>query len=132
MQDTNRLLLVDDETALLDLMRRYLTRLGYDVDAYSNAHAALQRFESQAGDYAVVVADLSMPGMTGDELLDRILALSPDTRVLVCSGYQYNAARLPHAAQSKIAFLQKPFVPKMLAEALDNLMKDRPSPVEQH
>ncbi len=131
MQDTHRLLLVDDETALLDLMRRYLTRLGYEVDAYSNAHAALQRFESQAGDYTLVVADLSMPGMTGEELLDRILAVNPDIHVLVCSGYQFSTARFSLAVKPRIAFLQKPFLPKMLAEALDNLMKGRPSSVNQ-
>ena len=126
MQDSNRLLLVDDETALLDLMRRYLTRLGYQVDAYTNAHAALQRFESQAGDYALVVVDWSMPGMTGDELLDQILALNPKVRVLVCSGYQYNIGRFPKDVQPQIAFLLKPFLPKMLADAVENLMKVKP------
>jgi CheY-like chemotaxis protein len=126
MQDSNRLLLVDDETALLDLMRRYLTRLGYQVDAYTNAHAALQRFESQAGDYALVVVDWSMPGMTGDELLDQILALNPKVRVLVCSGYQYNIGRFPKDIQPQIAFLLKPFLPKMLADAVETLMKVKP------
>jgi DNA-binding NtrC family response regulator len=126
MPDSNRLLLVDDETGLLDLMRRYLTRLGYEVDAYTNAHAAWQRFESQAGDYALVVVDWSMPGMSGDELLSQILAVNPGVRVLVCSGYQYNTSRLPKDLQPRIGFLQKPFVPKMLAEAVDNLMKGKP------
>jgi DNA-binding NtrC family response regulator len=126
MQESNRLLLVDDETGLLDLMRRYLTRLGYQVDAYTNAHAALQRFESQAGDYALVVVDWSMPGMTGDELLDQILALNPKVRVLVCSGYQYNIGRFPKDVQPQIAFLLKPFLPKMLADAVETLMKVKP------
>ncbi len=126
MQDSNRLLLVDDETGLLDLMRRYLTKLGYEVDAYTNAHAALQRFESQAGDYALVVVDWSMPGMTGDELLNQMLALNSKVRILVCSGYQYNTSRFPKDIQPQIAFLQKPFVPKMLADAVDGLMKEKP------
>jgi DNA-binding NtrC family response regulator len=126
MQDSNRLLLVDDETGLLDLMRRYLTRLGYQVDAYTNAHAALQRFESQAGDYALVVVDWSMPGMTGDELLDQILALNPKVRVLVSSGYQYNVGRFPKDIQPQIGFLLKPFLPKMLADAVEALMKVKP------
>ena len=126
MPESNRLLLVDDETGLLDLMRRYLTRLGYEVDAYTNAHAALQRFESQAGDYALVVVDWSMPGMSGDELINQILAINPRARVLVCSGYQYNTGRLPKDVQPQIGFLQKPFVPKMLADAVENLMKEKP------
>ncbi|MDP2997598.1 MAG: response regulator [Acidobacteriota bacterium] len=126
MQDSNRLLLVDDETALLDLMRRYLTRLGYEVDAYTNAHAALQRFESQAGDYALAVVDWSMPGMTGDELVNQILALNPKVRVLVSSGYQYNTGRFPKDIQPQIGFLLKPFLPKMLADAVEALMKVKP------
>jgi DNA-binding NtrC family response regulator len=131
MQDSNRLLLVDDETALLDLMRRFLTRLGYEVDAYTNAHAALERFESQADDYALVVVDLSMPGMTGEELLNRILVLNPKIRVLVCSGYTFNPGRLPKEIQQQISFLQKPFLPQMLAETVENLMKGNPGAVER-
>lgn len=123
MQDSIRLLLVDDETGLLDLMRRYLTRLGYEVDAYTNAHAALERFESQAGDYALVVADLSMPGMSGDELLNQVLALNPRVRFLVCSGYQFSKGRYSKDLQKQIGFVQKPFLPKMLADAVEELMK---------
>ncbi len=126
MQESNRLLLVDDEPGLLDLMRRYLSRLGYEVDAYTHAHAALQRFESQAGDYALVVLDWSMPGMSGDELLDQVMAVNPKVRVLVCSGYQYNTGRFPKEIQPQIAFLQKPFVPKMLADAVDGLRREKP------
>ncbi|MBI4876347.1 MAG: response regulator [Acidobacteria bacterium] len=126
MHEANRLLLVDDESGLLDLMRRYLTRLGYEVDAYTNAHAALQRFESQAGYYALVVADLSMPGMSGDELLSQVLALNPRIHILVCSGYQFSKARFPKEVQKQIGFLQKPFLPKMLAEAVEGLMQGPP------
>ena len=50
----------------------------------------------------------------------------PDLRILVCSGSPFFIENLPHTLQRQVAFLQKPFMPKMLAEAVQNLLKERP------
>ena len=123
----NRLLLVDDEISLLGLLEKYLLRLGYQVDACATANDAWQRFEQMPEAYAAVVADLTLPDMSGEELLNRVLRLSPSARVLVCSGYPFDISRLPLANPAQAGFLQKPFLPKALAEALDRLLK-QPQP----
>ncbi len=76
--------------------------------------------------YEMVIADLGMPDMPGDTLLTRMLEIRPDLRILVCSGSPFFIENLPNSLQRQVAFLQKPFVPKMLAEAVQNLLQERP------
>jgi len=112
-----RLLIVDDEPALLGLLQRYLERLGYQVDVAETAQAALAHFETDPGKYACVLTDLNLPGMSGEEMLERMRALWPGLRALVSSGHPYQ----PQWAG--IGFLQKPYLPAMLAEALEGVLR---------
>lgn len=119
---SQRLLLVDDETSLLRLLERYLRRLGYDTDACSTAEEAWDRFQNEPDGYSIVVADLTLPDMSGEELLQRILTLNPRVPILVCSGYPYDPSSLPLHSPAQGGFLQKPFLPKMLGQALERLL----------
>jgi two-component system cell cycle sensor histidine kinase/response regulator CckA len=110
-----RLLIVDDEPAMLGLLRRYLERLGYEVDVAATAEAALAHFESGAEKYACVITDLKLPGMSGEEMLERMRAVRPGLRALVSSGNPYQ----PQSAG--VGFLQKPYMPAMLVEALERI-----------
>jgi DNA-binding NtrC family response regulator len=112
-----RLLIVDDEPSLLGLLQRYLERLGYEIDVAATPAAALEHFESDPGKYACVLTDLKLPGMSGEEMLERMRALRPGLRALVSSGQPYQ----PRSAN--IGFLQKPYLPAMLAEALERLLR---------
>lgn len=118
-----RLLLVDDEVPLLRLLERYLGRLGFEVQACSEAEEALELFEADPDAYPLVMVDLNLPGMSGEELLGKILGASRSTRALVCSGYPVNPARFPETVQGRLSFLQKPFAPRMLAEMLRELLE---------
>ncbi len=118
-----RVLVVDDEIALLDLLKKFLSRLGYEVSAYQVAQDAWRDFESDPSRYGLVIADLTMPEMPGEELVRRMLELNPALRILVCSGYPFDATTLPSGGLARIGFLQKPFLPRMLAEAVEALMR---------
>lgn len=117
------ILLVDDEAALIQLVEKYLKRLGYEVDAYTVSTDALRRFEQTPESYDLIIADLGMPELSGDKLLLRMLEIRPDLRILICSGSPYFLSSLPRALERQFAFLQKPFVPKMLAEAVEQLLQ---------
>jgi DNA-binding NtrC family response regulator len=122
-----RIILVEDELSLIQLVEKYLNRLGYEVEAYSTSRDALLRFESAPRSYDLVIADLGMPDIPGDTLLTRMLEIRPDLRILICSGSPFFLANLPKTLERQVSFLQKPFVPKMLAEAVTQLLnKDRP------
>jgi CheY-like chemotaxis protein len=111
-----RLLLVDDEPALLDLLKKYLERLGYEVDARGSPQEALSAFEQDPRRYALVLTDLTLPGISGDQMLDRMRERNPKLRAIISSGYPYQ----PRSLQT--GFLLKPYAPKMLAELIKSLI----------
>src|SRR5271169_3829588 len=113
-----QLLLVDDEPALLELLKAYLERLGYQVDGRPDALTALSLFEADPKRYALVLTDLTLPGINGEEMIARMRALNPALAAIVSSGYPYEPTG------KKIIFLQKPYVPKMLADAIEKLLKN--------
>ena len=116
-----RLLLVDDEAELAALLKKYLERLGYEVDSCVTPEAALALFEKDPPRYSVVLTDLTLPGMTGAAMIDRMRALRPSLPAIISSGY-------PYEPQSKgVRFLQKPFLPKMLADVLEQMLKKPPT-----
>ena len=111
-----RLLLVDDEAPLLELLKKYLERLGYEVDACTAPEEALILFEADPRRYALVLTDLTLPRMNGEEMLDRMRTRHGRLRAILSSGY-------PHQTQSKnVIFLQKPYLPKMLAETIEKML----------
>ena len=112
-----RLLIVDDEAALLALLTRYLERLGYQVDIAGSGEEALERFAADPQSYACVLTDMKLPGIGGEELLERMRAFRPDLPALVSSGYPYSPR------DPATGFLQKPYLPAMLAEELKRLLR---------
>jgi DNA-binding NtrC family response regulator len=112
-----RLLLVDDEAALLSLMRRYLERLGYEIETCSNAADALALVQADPERFAMVITDLTLPGMNGEELIAEMRRHQPKLRALISSGYPYE----PRAPGT--GFLQKPFLPDMLAAEVAKALK---------
>jgi DNA-binding NtrC family response regulator len=112
-----RLLLVDDEAGLLDLLKKYLERLGYEVDARTAPEEALALFEADPHRYGLVLTDLTLPGLSGEQMLERMHALNPRLRAIVSSGYPYQ----PRSKQ--VAFLQKPYLPKMLADSIEKMLR---------
>ena len=97
------LLLVDDEPALADLLKKYLERLGYRVDACHHPEAALELLDAHPERYALLVTDLTLPTMSGEDLVVRSRERVPRLRAIIASGYPYE----PRAPG--IEFLQKPF-----------------------
>lgn len=112
-----RILIVDDEAALVALLERYLVRLGYEADTAHSGEEALERFESSPDRYACILTDLQLPGMGGEDLLERMRALQPALPAIVSSGHPYQ----PVSAAT--VFLQKPYLPGMLAEELGKLLR---------
>jgi DNA-binding NtrC family response regulator len=109
-----RILIVDDEPPLLKVMQNYLTRLGYEVETSASADHAWALVKADPRGYALILLDVTMPGMSAEELARKALELSPETRLIVSSGYPVDLS----CFQSGTVFLQKPFTPDMLADAV--------------
>jgi len=119
-----RILLVDDEPSLVDVGRSMLERLGYRVEARTDAAGALRAFENDPDGYDLVITDQSMPGMTGADLVRAIQKRRPGKPVVLCTGYS-DLVDPERARQLGIrAFLVKPFGYDQLAETVRGALAD--------
>lgn len=116
------IMVVDDEPALLESMRTYLTRLGHSVTAFQNAESAWERFTADLSAYSVGIVDLTLEGMSGEEFIRRLLDRNPGAAVLATSGYPGSLHNFERPPGARIAMLEKPFTPRMLTEVLARLL----------
>ena len=118
-----RIMVIDDDPALLGFTSRYLVRLGYRVAPYRSSEEAWRQFALPAENYSLVMIDLSMAGFSGEQLSRMMLSSNPEIRLILTSGYPFDMETLLQAGPVRIAFLQKPFTPAMLAETVDRLIR---------
>jgi signal transduction histidine kinase len=112
---SGKILLVDDEPALIEVGTQILKRLGYMVTGKSNPLDALEHFESQPEAYDLVITDLTMPDLSGLELAQKVKALKPGIPVILCSGF--GAAISREDIDDKVdGFVMKPIIKSELAK----------------
>ena len=86
-QGTERVLFIDDEIDLSKMVDRFLGRLGYRVDVFTNPIKALEHFKANPTDYDVVITDMAMPGISGVDLALEALKIIPDLPIILCTGF---------------------------------------------
>lgn len=84
---SERILCVDDEDSVVQIQKRVLKRLGYQVTACNSSTEALQTFKDQPEDIDLVITDMNMPEMNGMELSSAILATKANQPIILCSGF---------------------------------------------
>jgi PAS domain S-box-containing protein len=104
-----RILLVDDEPMIRDLGRAILERKGYRVVLAADGREALDRFLRERDRIDLVILDLTMPYLSGYEVLERIQAAAPGTRVLLSSGYALSVPAGGPAIGPGVGFIAKPY-----------------------
>jgi CheY-like chemotaxis protein len=119
-----RVLLIDDEKAVLKVTRMILEYFGFDVIAAEGGAEALERFGQQSTGIEIVVLDLSMPVMGSSEVFRRIRERRPDVPILLASGYSASAVPPELAQQPRTGFLQKPYQASALIGKIQELIGD--------
>jgi DNA-binding response OmpR family regulator len=117
-----RVLVVDDEVAIRDIVRRYLEADGFDVAEATNGQDALTRFTAVEPD--LVVLDLMMPGMDGLEVLRRLRATS-DVYVILLTAKADEVDKLVGLSVGADDYLTKPFSPRELAARVRAVLRRR-------
>src|SRR5262249_59877069 len=100
-----RVLLVDDEPALVRLGYSVLTQLGYDVTAYTSSAEALAAFQADPHHFDLVITDYTMPQMTGDVLTRALRRLRADIPIILETGFSHTVDAEQAAALRIAAFL---------------------------
>ena len=117
-----RILLIDDEPDIIDVGKRILEQLGYTVTTNSNSIEALELFQKDPYKYDLVITDMTMPFMTGDELAGEIMRIRQDIPIIVCTGY---SEKLTEEKALKIgirAYLGKPLLKSEMAETVRKVL----------
>ena len=108
------ILLVEDEVAIRELVRKVLTGYGYHVLEAADTTDALTIVDRHEGDVHLLLSDIVMPKMSGPELAQRLIALRPEIRVLYMSGFGNRLSTSLGSLTSAVAVLHKPFTPVSL------------------
>lgn len=109
-------LVVDDEEVVRTIMHRSLEHLGYTVESVPHGVQALERFKLDPHRYQLVVLDMIMPHMGGDEVFMALRKIRPQVRVLIASGYASDDRTRRVLEGGALGFLQKPFSVEELAK----------------
>ena len=129
-----RILLVDDEEAIARLGALLLRGLGHSVTPLTSSNEAIQLFLRQPEAFDLVLTDLTMPQMTGKDLIRRLRDIRPGLPAILMSGFQEASLEFEsEQKQSATDFLSKPFSRSDLAKAIRSVLgKTRPQPALQH
>jgi|GEM_PF-964394 len=121
------ILVVDDEPILRNVTQRALERAGYKVMLANNGTAALALLQSTSSKVDLVLLDVVMPQQNGLEVSESISAKYPSTRFLFMSGFTASAMTGAVLKERGHPFLQKPFLPEDLVEAVSTALSGNPA-----
>jgi PAS domain S-box-containing protein len=118
-----RVLVVDDEPSLLDVLAQMLRSLGYSTTCCATGTEALQLFRADPSQFDLVVTDQTMPKLTGAQLATELLSLRPDLPIILCTGYSQIIPPEEAARLGICEYLYKPILKHDLAAAVRRALK---------
>lgn len=121
-QGTGEVLLADDEPTVRHVATRALERIGFTVTSCANGREAVDLYAAHPLRWRLVVLDLTMPVLAGDEALDRIFEIHPEAAALLYSGYSEVDVASRFAKSGRVGFLQKPFTVRALSDAVRGIL----------
>jgi len=117
------ILIVEDESAILEMGARVLRRKGYTVLAAATPQGAIALAEKHAGEIHLLLTDVIMPEMNGRDLAGRLLSLHPNLKRLFMSGYSADVIAPHGVLATGVNFLQKPFSRKDLVSKVREVLE---------
>ncbi len=117
-----KILLVDDEPSIAKLEAQILSRLGYQVTQKTNSTEALGEFKTNPDNFDLVITDMTMPGMTGDQLAREILSIKPEIPIIICTGFSERVNKEQAEFIGVKGFLMKPVVKFDIAEMVRKVL----------
>ena len=124
---SERILFVDDEKIIADMVTRMLEHLGYEVSANTDSTEALEVFRSSPHMFDLVITDMTMPGMTGVDMAKELMKIRQDIPIILCTGYSESITEESAKNMGIREFVMKPFVMEKLATVIQEVFAGQPS-----
>jgi CheY-like chemotaxis protein len=125
LRGTETVLVAEDQAEVRHLIVKALKRYGYRTISAASGLEALRLAEEFDGPIHVLLADVVMPGLSGQELAERLLGQRPDVRVLYTSGYTDEDIARRGVIDPAVALIPKPFTSKSLAKRVRQLLENQ-------
>jgi CheY-like chemotaxis protein len=122
LQGTGTVLVIDDEEIVRRTARATLERFGYDVVVAEDGRQGLDTFRRLADRVDLVLLDMTMPVMSGEETFRELRIIEPDIKVILSSGYNEVEAIRHFTGKGLAGFIQKPYTSAHLAEAVRSVL----------
>lgn len=119
-----RILVIDDEDAVRNVLGLSLSHLGYEVETVASGFEGIERVRRAEVSYHLVILDLLMPGLSGEETFNRLKELDPGLVVLIVSGFSSEHVVQRVLADGARDFIQKPFSIEVLSEKVRGCLSD--------
>lgn len=123
MQDNNVILVIDDEEAVREAVTDILDIEGWSVLTAESGEVGVEVYHTHWNHIALVILDLSMPGLTGQETLVQLQTINPEVKVLLSSGYSEIEVSGRFAKLGVAGFLQKPYNALQLINTVKKYLK---------
>lgn len=117
-----RILYVDDELSIAKLGKRNLESLGYIVESTTNPLQALEMVTTNPDKFDLVITDMAMPKMAGDQLITEVLKFRPTMPTIICTGYSVNISKKNVEKFGAAAFVMKPLDKAELAQTIRKVL----------
>lgn len=118
------ILFVDDEEMLTDLARRILEKFGYSVNGHTDPLKALTCFRENPSNFDLVITDLTMPGMTGDQLARELISIDPNIPIIMNTGHSESMDREKAMTIGIKDFIMKPIVKSEMARIVRKVLDE--------
>ena len=122
VRGTETILLVDDEQMVREVVKEMLESMGYRVYAVGTGQEAIDLYREKQQEFAMVLLDMLMPGMSGGFAFDQLREINPRIKVLLSSGYRINGKAQTIMDRGCNGFLQKPFCMEELSHKVRELL----------
>jgi CheY-like chemotaxis protein len=122
LRGTERILLVDDEEAIVRMEQQMLERLGYNVTARTSSIEALEAFRNSPEKFDLVITDMAMPNMTGVQFAQQLLQIKPHIPVIICTGFSTKISDEKANVFGVRGFVMKPMVQSEFAKKIREVL----------
>jgi PAS domain S-box-containing protein len=124
LNGTETIMVVDDEKAIREICREFLQNHGYKTCLFDNGMAALEAFTSDPHGVDLIVTDMTMPGLTGDKLAQKVLQIRPDMPIILWCGFSEAISEETAVRMGIKKYMQKPIGNQDLLKSIRQILDE--------